>query len=260
MVTTFLCSLAGGSLAVLGLSRIEPAAHRLIQRIGMIALAASTGVAAWWFTQGRHGGTAVTAAGLSVATGVGAALLILLAPLAARHLRRLQWIALIAGGCGLAASCLSTWPPPSGNVLLSLIGQLLGAALLGSVTVAWLLGHAYLTATQLTMLPLRNLSKWFSATVTLRVAFLIAAMGFLYASSDLSWTEWVRQAADLWLMLTLRLVVGLLGVGVFAYLVADCVRLRSTQSATGILYFASVFVYIGEICSLQLAQDLGLPL
>ena len=49
-------------------------------------------------------------------------------------------------------------------------------------------------------------------------------------------------------------------MGFFAYMVADCVRLRSTQSATGILYFGSVFAYIGELASQQLLLDCGWPL
>ena len=59
---------------------------------------------------------------------------------------------------------------------------------------------------------------------------------------------------------TLRRAVGLLAVSLFAYMVWDCVKLRSTQSATGILYFASVFVYIGELSSQHLAGDIGIPL
>ena len=62
------------------------------------------------------------------------------------------------------------------------------------------------------------------------------------------------------MILTLRIAVGLLAVGLFAYMVADCVRLRSTQSATGILYFASIFAYVGELANLQLIAQYGWPL
>ena len=58
-------------------------------------------------------------------------------------------------------------------------------------------------------------------------------------------------------MSVLRVGVGLLPVAVFAYMSLDCVRRRSTQSETGILYFASVFTYIGELCSLHLIGQLG---
>lgn len=54
--------------------------------------------------------------------------------------------------------------------------------------------------------------------------------------------------------------MGLVAVAVFAYMVTDCVRLRSTQSATGILYFASLFVYMGELAGLWLILECGWPL
>jgi hypothetical protein len=40
----------------------------------------------------------------------------------------------------------------------------------------------------------------------------------------------------------------------------QCVRLRSTQSATGILFFASVLVAIGELTSQQLALLWRVPI
>ena len=63
-----------------------------------------------------------------------------------------------------------------------------------------------------------------------------------------------------WLVLSLRGAVGLLAVGVLTYMVADCVRLRATQSATGILYFASVFAYVGELAGQQLLMECGWPI
>jgi hypothetical protein len=40
----------------------------------------------------------------------------------------------------------------------------------------------------------------------------------------------------------------------------DCIRRRSTQSATGILYVAGVLVIIGEIIGLYLIGQTGMPL
>ena len=64
----------------------------------------------------------------------------------------------------------------------------------------------------------------------------------------------------LWLVASLKIGVGLVAVGAFAYMVADCVRLRSTQSATGILYFGSLFAYVGELAGLQLLTECGWPI
>jgi hypothetical protein len=70
----------------------------------------------------------------------------------------------------------------------------------------------------------------------------------------------LTDLAMAWLIVILRVGVGLAAVAVFAYMVSDCVRMRSTQSATGILYFGSVFTYIGEFCALDFLRDYGWPL
>ena len=48
------------------------------------------------------------------------------------------------------------------------------------------------------------------------------------------------------------------GTAVFAYMIWDCVRRRSTQSATGILYLTMVFVFIGELTAQYLLRWKGL--
>ena len=60
-------------------------------------------------------------------------------------------------------------------------------------------------------------------------------------------------------MMSVRLAVGLLVPLVFAYMVWETVRLRATQSATGILYFTLVLAYVGELTGLYLARVTGVP-
>ena len=56
-----------------------------------------------------------------------------------------------------------------------------------------------------------------------------------------------------------RWLVGLLVPAVFIYMADDCIRRRSTQSATGILYVTAVLIFIGEIVALYLVRATGLP-
>lgn len=142
--------------------------------------------------------------------------------------------------------------------LLSIVAQASGALLLGSVTLAWLLGHAYLTASTMPIAPLRFMSRLFFWASVLRtlVAALIAFValtgiggGALAAAGD--------TLMAFWLIAAMRVAVGLLLVVMFAWMVGDCVRLRNTQSATGILYFASVAAYVGELSSQYLYQQTG---
>ena len=61
---------------------------------------------------------------------------------------------------------------------------------------------------------------------------------------------------------SLRYAETLVGLGVpaaFVYMAHDCIRRRSTQSATGILYVAGVLVFLGEMVALYLVRETGLP-
>ena len=91
------------------------------------------------------------------------------------------------------------------------------------------------------------------------MAFTAASLGVAWALGGAD-ASIVGRLWNAWLIVTMRVAIGLVAVGFFAYMVADCVRLRSTQSATGILYFGSVFAYIGELASQQLLLDCGWPL
>jgi hypothetical protein len=165
---------------------------------------------------------------------------------------------------GIAASVLYMNNQSTGNQGLAtfgmITGQVLGAWLLGSITLAWLLGHAYLTATKMTIAPLRYFSRTLSMAVAVRVTFLVLAAALAWWMQDTSVpTVWTRLE-QWWLIALLRVGVGLVAVAIMTYMVADCVRLRSTQSATGILYFASVMAYVGELASQYLTRELGWPL
>jgi hypothetical protein len=52
----------------------------------------------------------------------------------------------------------------------------------------------------------------------------------------------------------------LLGPLVFGWLAYRTAKIRSTQSATGILYVVVILAFLGELTSLLLLRDTGLPL
>jgi hypothetical protein len=143
--------------------------------------------------------------------------------------------------------------------VLALGGMVISAMVLGSVTLATLLGHAYLTATKMTIAPLRRLAGLFAAAVALRFLWVVVAGGgtawSMWNAGDAGAGELRRQG----LMILIRLSVGLLLPAVFAYMIWETVRLRATQSATGILYFTLVLVFIGELTGLYLVRETGIP-
>lgn len=133
----------------------------------------------------------------------------------------------------------------------ALVGTtVLGSLLLGLVTASMLLGHRYLTDTDIPITPLRKLAKWYLIVVAARVAWVAAA-------STPIWSGSYQPASDpvwFWVVVTVRIGVGLGATAVFAYMVWDCVRRRATQSATALFYLSMIFVFLGELAGQYLVR------
>ncbi|MBC8107794.1 MAG: hypothetical protein H7Z14_14490 [Anaerolineae bacterium] len=128
------------------------------------------------------------------------------------------------------------------------------AAMCGIALMDMLLGHAYLTAAQMTMAPFRRLNFALAATLIVRAICATVIVMILHRR---------MQVESLWsihgLYIGTRWLVGLLVPAVFVYMAHDCIKRRATQSATGILYVAGVLIFLGEIVALQLVRETGLP-
>jgi len=131
---------------------------------------------------------------------------------------------------------------------------LAAAALLGAVTVGMLLGHWYLVRTRLDISHLVRFARFFAVAVAARAAFLIA--GLLDAGLRSPWglEHFLKTTAvDRGLFFWQRVFFGILGPAAFAGMVYETARIRSTRSATGILYIAVIFVVYGEFLARYLA-------
>ena len=128
------------------------------------------------------------------------------------------------------------------------------ASMTGLALMDMLLGHAYLTASRMTMQPFRRLNNALAVATILRI--LVAVAGVLVINA-------LRPVDRLWgihgLFIGTRYFVGLLIPAIFIYMAHDCIKRRSTQSATGILYVAGVLIFIGEIVGLYLVRETALP-
>ena len=116
-----------------------------------------------------------------------------------------------------------------------------------------LLGHAYLTAAKMTIAPFRRLNLALAMVLVLRV--LTGVVAIVLQSRYPTELFWPRFG----LLVGTRWLVGLIVPAVFVYMAHDCIRRRSTQSATGILYVAGVLIFIGELVALYLTRETGLP-
>lgn len=140
------------------------------------------------------------------------------------------------------------------------LNALLSSLLLGITLGAMCLGHWYLVEPKL---PIEELGRlgWGFATLSLA--------RFLFSTAILVAWLWGRGETEIYrvlftgspgLFVVMRWAWGLLGPLLLAYFVWGTVRIRSTQSATGILYVAVVCVLVGETLSHYLALFHGLPL
>lgn len=136
------------------------------------------------------------------------------------------------------------------------INTVLGALLLGVLTAAMLLGHRYLTDTQMPIAPLRRLTTIYLAVFAVRAVWSVAHALPVWL------TDFRQQESALFFQIVLlaRLGVGILATAVFAYMVWDCVRRRATQSATAMFYLSMVLVFIGELAGQFLMRTEGLAL
>ncbi len=146
------------------------------------------------------------------------------------------------------------------NGYLAHFGYALSSALyLGIITYAMILGHYYLVVPKLTVRPLIK-----SVIILWTLMFLkIATAGFeLYEKWDF-FTEGTRLGAGFsfnWLLLSMRGLWGYVVIGIMSYFVWKLVRMRSTQSATGIFYAMTFFVLVGELTAAYMFLSYGLLL
>lgn len=129
------------------------------------------------------------------------------------------------------------------------------ASVAGLALMDMLLGHAYLNAARMTMSPFRRMNLALAAGLLGR-ALVSVGISLLLQSLDPIEMFWSLHG----LYIGTRWLVGLALPGAFVYMAHDCIRRRSTQSATGILYVACVLIFIGEIMGLYLMRQTGLPL
>jgi hypothetical protein len=124
---------------------------------------------------------------------------------------------------------------------LVVAGELSSAALLGAATTAMLMGHSYLIAPSMSLVPLFRLLGALLGAVLARAA--VAGLGLWYWSAEHSLRDW----NDVTLLLPLRWGLGFLAPVVLGVLAWQTARIRSTQSATGILYVVVIFCFLGEL-------------
>jgi len=179
----------------------------------------------------------------------------------ARHFgwTRAQW-PFLAGSlvAGLGAIVLGA---PAAQRGLIAATDLTSVLLIGAAAGAMILGHWYLVVIDLPILALRRLTLLLVVALVLRSLVVgFALVGPLHAGLE----DARAVAAGLWsqdgVFVWMRVLFGIVGPFSLIWFIWKTVEVRSTQSATGILYVQLFLVLSGELLSKYLRIAAGLPL
>ena len=217
--------------------RPEPPAAAAVTRFGFGALVAATGaLLVYWATVGRA--------------------LASLRPL-------LLWTAAAGGAAALVAqaagwSLVEAGPSP----WLTAASFLSSAALLGGSCTAMILGHWYLVLPSMDVSLLQRIVKFHIGSIAVRIGvvgvLVAAALATWQAPSGAGFDRYVLSIEGIFFWQ--RVAFGLLGPAVLSYLVWETAKIRSTQSATGILYVDFFTVIVGEVLAKYLLVSQRVPL
>ena len=175
----------------------------------------------------------------------------------------LLWTTTLGGGAALAAQAVGWSAVEAGpSPWLAAASFLSSAALLGGSCTAMILGHWYLVLPSMDVSLLQRIVKFHIGSTIVRIAVvgavIAAALATWRAPSGAGFERYALSIEGVFLWQ--RVLFGLLGPAVLSYLTWETARIRSTQSATGILYVDFFTVIVGEVLAKYLLVSQRVPL
>ena len=200
------------------------------------------------------------------AQGVASAgLLVALAALSLVVARRNPWrqplLWLSAASCLVTLAAQAVSAPSTVPLALTIASFLTSALLLGSSFTAMLLGHWYLVLPSMDVSLLQSIVKFHLGSTLARGL----AVGAVAWAASATWDSLLAPSFYSYvfsidgIFFWQRLLFGLIGPVVLAYMTWETAKLRSTQSATGILYVDLFMVIVGELVAKYLLLSAALP-
>jgi hypothetical protein len=229
------------------------------------AAAAFMCTAALWLLYRRHGlGTLNAPGGPRYPVVLGLVAACLVACVLYNRARHFGWkaaytpllaVALLAGVGAIVAGA------DGASQVLVVAADVTSVVLLGAAASAMVLGHWYLVVLDLPITALRRLTVLLAAGIVLRAV----AVGLVLAGPAVLGVEQAREIVHgLWspdgVFVWMRLLFGLAGPVSLIWFIWKTVEIRSTQSATGILYVQLFLVMAGELLAKYLRVAAGYPL
>jgi len=265
MTTVFFFFLFHSSLGLLAMLPFvgEEAGARFFKFCS--AAAAFMMTAAVWLLYRRYGaGGGETAPGAALySMMLSASAVSLVATVFYNRARHFGWRRLLAPALGVAlfaggATIVLAAPEPRA---MTIAADLSSALLIGATAGAMILGHWYLSVIDLPIAALRRLTSLLivglvARTVTVGVALLGPVRSALDEAQMVAMGLWSPDGIFVWM----RLLFGIVGPFSLIWFIWKTVELRSTQSATGILYVQLFLVMSGELLAKYLRVAASLPL
>jgi hypothetical protein len=147
-------------------------------------------------------------------------------------------------------------------VVLTIVSFLTSALMLGGACTAMILGHWYLVIPSMEVSYLQSIVKGHIASMLARVAVVGAAVWFAIATFQVdsgapSFRHYIMSVDGIFFWQ--RVLFGLAGPAVLSYLTWQTAKIRSTQSATGILYVDFFTVVVGEVLAKYIVLATHVP-
>ncbi len=183
-----------------------------------------------------------------------------------RVLQALRKIALpvaAVGGC-VALVGHALWLSADGPLwqALTIVSVLSSSALLGGSCTSMVLGHWYLVVPSLDVSHLQSMVKLHLASTVLRILVVAVVVWLAIATTQPgmgpTFSRYITSVAGVFFWQ--RVLFGLVGPLVLAVLTWETAKIRSTQSATGILYVDFFTVIVGEVLAKYLLLATKVPL
>jgi hypothetical protein len=172
-------------------------------------------------------------------------------------------VAVVAGLVAVVLQAMDVSAGGSGVVrALTVVSFLTSAAMLGGACTAMILGHWYLVIPSLQVSHLQSIVKVHIASMLVRVVVVGAAVWVAIAtwqadSGVPSFRHYIMSVDGIFFWQ--RVLFGLAGPAVLSYLTWETAKIRSTQSATGILYVDFFTVVVGEVLAKYIVLATHVP-
>ena len=172
--------------------------------------------------------------------------------------------AVIAGVIAVVLQALDVSAGKSPAVVtLTVVSFLTSAAMLGGACTAMILGHWYLVLPSMDVSHLQSIVRVHIASMAARIVVVAAAVWYALATwrpeldAGPSFRHYILSIDGIFFWQ--RVLFGLAGPAVLSYLTWETAKIRSTQSATGILNVDFFTVVVGEVLAKYIVLATRVP-